>query len=464
MPFVNVSVFSPITRQNILEVNEVSTFGKEMILTFTATESTTSFYLTKGWSAAAITAQQEVTLDYLYIQEQASQQMEINCGVLAEVTNYLLFNGINMSDSVIAKTYLNHYFKRNLSYAAYQSVNQLCQTNQGSFVLMQPGVEYEEVRGYRFGFNGKEKDHETFGIGDAIAFEARIFDSRLGRFLSVDPWSYKYSWQTPYAYHRNTPISSIDWNGLGDIDSRQANRKVRKYERKWKKYAKEHDVDESDAKARNDFDQKNANKRWMYISGKRENNFKKNYDKHKSNSGVSFSTRWYSTSAVYDFKRGATTTVTIPAVFGDEIPITNVGNNGQSSGVTSTTSSTPFVFGPFAAPRTGIFFITNLGPLTGSVGVSQNDVQNNVNAPGTISVIAFQPIEVGVTINSTTPVNTANGGVIHLTTNGSNTGLRLGFRPIIVPANTITVPVPPPAPIFVPGPKNFRELRNFLKR
>ncbi len=210
MPFVNVSVFSPIARQNILEVNEVSTFDKEMILTFTATESTTSFYLTKGWSAAAITAQQEVTLDYLYIQEQASQQMEINCGVLAEVTNYLLFNGINMSDSVIAKTYLNHYFKRNLSYAAYQSVNQLCQTNQGSFVLMQPGVEYEEVRGYRFGFNTQEKDDEIFN--GAYTAEFWEYDSRLGRRWNLDP--VPQVTMSDYSVLGNCPLLYIDI--LGD--------------------------------------------------------------------------------------------------------------------------------------------------------------------------------------------------------------------------------------------------------
>jgi hypothetical protein len=214
MPFVNVSVFSPIARQNLLEVNEVSTFGKEMILTFTATESTTSFYLTKGWSAAAITAQQEVTLDYLYIQEQASQQMEINCGVLAEVTNYLLFNGINMNDSVIAKTYLNHYFKRNLSYAAYQSVNHLCQTNQGSFVLMQPGVEYEEVRGYRFGFNGQGKIDEIFGEGNFNDYKYRGNDPRIARFFAVDPLSKSYPELTPYQFASNTTIWARELEGL----------------------------------------------------------------------------------------------------------------------------------------------------------------------------------------------------------------------------------------------------------
>ncbi|MDA7502335.1 hypothetical protein N8482_03575 [Chitinophagales bacterium] len=67
-----------------------------------------------------------------------------------------------------------------------------------------------------FGFNGHENDDEVKGVGNSVNFGARIYDPRLGKFLSVDPWTYKYSWQTPYAYHRNSPINFIDWKGLGD--------------------------------------------------------------------------------------------------------------------------------------------------------------------------------------------------------------------------------------------------------
>lgn len=72
--------------------------------------------------------------------------------------------------------------------------------------------------GYRFSFNGKEKDNEVSGDGNTIAFEARIYDSRLGRFFSTDPWEYKYAWQSTYAYYRNSPISQIDFLGMGGDD------------------------------------------------------------------------------------------------------------------------------------------------------------------------------------------------------------------------------------------------------
>jgi len=69
---------------------------------------------------------------------------------------------------------------------------------------------------YRYGFNGHEKDDEVKGTGNSYNFGARIYDSRVGRFLSMDPWTKKYAWQTPYAYHRNSPIVSVDWKGFGD--------------------------------------------------------------------------------------------------------------------------------------------------------------------------------------------------------------------------------------------------------
>ena len=74
---------------------------------------------------------------------------------------------------------------------------------------------------YRFGFNGMEKDDEVRGEGNALEFGGRsIYDSRLGRFVSIDPWSNRYPWQTSYAYYSNSPTSVIDQNGLGGDDNK----------------------------------------------------------------------------------------------------------------------------------------------------------------------------------------------------------------------------------------------------
>ena len=40
---------------------------------------------------------------------------------------------------------------------------------------------------YRYGFNGKENDNDAKGTGNQQDYGMRIYDPRLGRFLSVDP-------------------------------------------------------------------------------------------------------------------------------------------------------------------------------------------------------------------------------------------------------------------------------------
>jgi len=66
---------------------------------------------------------------------------------------------------------------------------------------------------YRFGFNGMEKDNELKGIGNSLDFGARMYDSRLGRWLSLDPLAAKYPSISPYAFVANNPILFIDPDG-----------------------------------------------------------------------------------------------------------------------------------------------------------------------------------------------------------------------------------------------------------
>jgi len=72
----------------------------------------------------------------------------------------------------------------------------------------------------RFGFNGKENDNEVKGYGNQQNYGMRIYDPRIGKFLSVDPLFKSYPWYTPYQFAGNKPISSIDMDGLEDVDYR----------------------------------------------------------------------------------------------------------------------------------------------------------------------------------------------------------------------------------------------------
>jgi RHS repeat-associated protein len=67
---------------------------------------------------------------------------------------------------------------------------------------------------YRFAFNGKEQDNEVSGNGNSYDYGFRIYNPRLGKFLSVDPLFKSYPWYTPYQFAGNTPIWAIDIDGL----------------------------------------------------------------------------------------------------------------------------------------------------------------------------------------------------------------------------------------------------------
>ena len=60
----------------------------------------------------------------------------------------------------------------------------------------------------------KEKDDEVKGEGVQYDYGFRIYDSRMAKFLSVDPLTASYPWYTPYQFAGNKPIKFIDLDGL----------------------------------------------------------------------------------------------------------------------------------------------------------------------------------------------------------------------------------------------------------
>ena len=81
-----------------------------------------------------------------------------------------------------------------------------------------PGRQFNNGN-YRYGFNGKENDNEAKGTGNSVDFGARIYDSRLGRWMSIDPLFKKYPYQSPYDFAINCPILFIDVDGQDIIAS-----------------------------------------------------------------------------------------------------------------------------------------------------------------------------------------------------------------------------------------------------
>lgn len=81
-----------------------------------------------------------------------------------------------------------------------------------SFGMEMPNQKFSG--GYRYGFNGMEKDDEVKGSGNSYTTEFRQYDPRLGRWLSLDPLMAEYPHQSPYAAYNNNPIFFADPTGL----------------------------------------------------------------------------------------------------------------------------------------------------------------------------------------------------------------------------------------------------------
>ena len=87
--------------------------------------------------------------------------------------------------------------------------------------MLQPGRKYSGGSGYRYGFNGKENDKDVSGDGNQYDYGFRIYNPRIGKFLSFDPLFKGYPWNSTYAYAENDVIRSIDLDGLEKITIHQ---------------------------------------------------------------------------------------------------------------------------------------------------------------------------------------------------------------------------------------------------
>jgi len=80
--------------------------------------------------------------------------------------------------------------------------------------------------GYRYGFNGKELDDDGTGMGgggNTYDYGFRIYNPQIAKFLSVDPLTASYPWNSSYAFAENDVIRSIDLEGLERLVMTQIN-------------------------------------------------------------------------------------------------------------------------------------------------------------------------------------------------------------------------------------------------
>ncbi|MHA4808141.1 RHS repeat-associated core domain-containing protein [Flavitalea flava] len=176
--------------------------------------------------------------------------LTVNCSNLGLVQNRYLVRGSKLFELsnhlgnvlvTISDKKVQH--SSNTSTVDYYNPEVTSANDYYSFGMPMPGRTFSNGT-YRYGFNGKENDNEVKGIGDQIDYGMRVYDPRLGRFLSVDPLTFKYPFYTPYQYAGNKPVWKIDVDGLEEPDAEGG---IKDKE----EILKEEDKEEEQAKIRN---------------------------------------------------------------------------------------------------------------------------------------------------------------------------------------------------------------------
>jgi len=80
---------------------------------------------------------------------------------------------------------------------------------------------WQSITTYKYGFNGKENVDDVYGNDVGVDFGARIYDGRLGRWLSVDKKGINYIGNSPYLFGLDNPIIFIDTDGNGILNYTQ---------------------------------------------------------------------------------------------------------------------------------------------------------------------------------------------------------------------------------------------------
>lgn len=128
--------------------------------------------------------------------------------------NYELSNHLGNVLAVISDKKIGVSSPGDSSLTDYYKAEVLAQNDYYPFGMQMPGRKFAVGTGYSYGFNGKENDNEIKGEGNQQDYGMRIYDPRVGRFLSVDPITSKYPELTPYQFASNRPIDGIDMDGL----------------------------------------------------------------------------------------------------------------------------------------------------------------------------------------------------------------------------------------------------------
>ncbi|MCF8255005.1 MAG: hypothetical protein K9H61_13950 [Bacteroidia bacterium] len=143
-----------------------------------------------------VVSDRKIEIDESYSFQNAGGQKYSNGAYTADVAGD--FNQLNAADGIIS------------SYVA----EVISATDYYAFGAPMPERSWQGSE-YRFGFNGKENDDEINGA--IIDYGMRSYDSRIGRFIKVDPLVMTFPFWSPFHFAGNSPILNEDLDGQEPI-------------------------------------------------------------------------------------------------------------------------------------------------------------------------------------------------------------------------------------------------------
>jgi RHS repeat-associated protein len=101
------------------------------------------------------------------------------------------------------------------SLVSYYRADEKSYADYDPYGMLLPGRFGGGFADQNFGFQGQLKDDQLHVMeGTSYAFEYRVHDPRVGRFLSIDPLAQKYPYYSCYSFSGNRTIDASEFEGL----------------------------------------------------------------------------------------------------------------------------------------------------------------------------------------------------------------------------------------------------------